>query len=49
MSQAEFDAIIDDCFLDGAARSMKRKYEDRTNPRAAEIISEMFKRDEDKS
>ena len=41
MSQSEFDAIIDDCFLDGAARFISRRYEDRTNLRAAQIISEI--------
>ena len=45
MSQAEFDAIIDDCFLDGAARLIARKYEDRTNPRAVKIIAEMMEQD----
>jgi len=40
MSQIEFDAIIDDCFLDGAARFIARKYEDKTNPRAVKIISD---------
>ncbi len=45
MPQAEFDAIIDDCFLDGAARVRAKKYETRTNPRAARIILEMWKQE----
>ena len=45
MSQIEFDAIIDDCFLDGAARFIARKYEDKTNPRAVKIISEFWRQD----
>ncbi|KGG16131.1 MULTISPECIES: hypothetical protein [unclassified Prochlorococcus] len=47
MSTTEFDAIIDDCFLDGAARSIGRKYQDRVNLRAVQIVSEMV--DQDKS
>ena len=45
MSQVEFDAIIDDCFLDGAARSITRKYENRTNLRATRIITETMEQE----
>ena len=45
MSSREFDAIIDDCFLDGAARSMTRKYMDRVNPRADLIIAQILEND----
>ena len=45
MSTKEFDAIIDDCFLAGAARSMTRKYKDRVNPRADLIIAEILEKE----
>ncbi len=45
MSSLEVDVIIDDCFLDGAAKSMARKYKERVNPRADSIISEIFKKE----
>ncbi len=42
MSSTEFDVIIDDSFLDEAARSMSRKYKDRVNLRADSIITEIL-------
>ncbi len=42
MSSSAFDAIIDDCFLDGAAKSISRKYQDKTNVRAIQIIDEIL-------
>ena len=41
MSSPEFDEIIDDCFLYGAAISRTRKYENRINLRAVKLIEEM--------
>ena len=40
MSQRNFDPIIDDCFLDAGARVNARKYKNRINSRASQIISE---------
>ncbi len=48
MSYSTFDAIIDDCFLDGAARILTRKYTDRINLRAAKIIASALTQDESK-
>ena len=42
MHSREFEAIIDDCFLDGAASPMTRKYKDRVNPRADLIIAQIL-------
>ncbi len=42
MPSREFDTIIDDCFLDGAARSMTKKYKERVNLRADSIITEFL-------
>ena len=41
MSKAQFDPIIDDFYLDAAARVNARKYQNRLNPRAVQIISEI--------
>jgi len=40
MSQRNFDPIIDDCFLDVGARVNARKYINRINVRASQVISE---------
>ena len=45
MPSREFDAIIDDCFLDGAAMSLTRKYKDRVNSRAELIIAQILEND----
>lgn len=42
MTQNNFDPIIDDCFLDSAARVNAKKYERKINLRAAEIISKLI-------
>ena len=42
MSRAEFDPIIDDCFLNEAAMVQAKKYEGRINHRAAQIISKIL-------
>ncbi|WP_269623412.1 hypothetical protein [Prochlorococcus marinus] len=44
MPVTDFDAIIDDYFLNGAARFIARKYEGRTNDRAVKIIDEINKK-----
>ncbi len=44
MSQREFDAIIDDCFLDGAAQCLKRKYKDKNDLRLIKVFSRLIER-----
>ncbi len=41
MAQDQFDVIIDDLFLDGAARVRAQKYHNKFNPTAIKIISEI--------
>ncbi|KGG12784.1 MULTISPECIES: hypothetical protein [Prochlorococcus] len=40
MTPNKFDVIIDDLFLDGAARIRSFKYYNKINPRAVKIISD---------
>ncbi len=46
MSFQEFDAIIDDCFLYGAAIARTRKYEQRINFKAVKLISDILEKEE---
>ena len=41
MARDQFDVIIDDLFLDGAARVRAQKYHNKFNPIAVRIISEI--------
>ncbi len=42
MTQRQFDPIIDDCFLDAGARVNARKYKNRINIKAVQIISNLI-------
>ncbi len=43
MPHTEFDPIVDDCFLEAGAKVVARKYENKINIRAAQIISEIMR------
>lgn len=42
MNNNEFDVIIDDLFLDGAARVRAQKYYNKINLRAVRVISQRW-------